>query len=154
MTDIVTQDIIKAKDEEITEQEATAEFWKNKHDRFISDVAKLIMSPEDEESVLKVLPKYVKSYEEAEEFKVKFEKEVQARKDDYLKHQEELEKIQGKLDTLGHQFAVDIQIIVDKYEARIQRLEKQLIEAQKQAEDKKTQVKTNSIYEFFRRIKL
>lgn len=154
MTDTVTQDILKAKDEEITEQEATAEFWKTKHDRFVSDVSKLIMSPEDEESVLKILPKYVKSYEEAEEFKVKFEKEVQGRKEDFLKHQEELEKIQGKLDTLGHQFAADIQIIVEKYEARIKRLEAQLEEAQKKAEEKKTEVKTNSIYEFFKRIKL
>ena len=153
MTDTISQDIIQAQTDQIVVAEAKADVWQEKYNAFVSKVAKLILSPEDEVSVLSTIPKYIESFEKAEEFKVKFEKEVQARKKDYLDHQEEIEKLQGRLDTLSHQFSADIQAITDKYESRIKRLENQLEASNKQALERKLSVKTNLIDDFFKQFK-
>lgn len=168
MKDTATQDILSPDKQTIAEQKTKIEelntelnLVRGDLDRFVQDVAKKIgtenwgsLEKIDTSSVLSKLRTTMDYREEAQKFKDQLEREIQARKEDSLKYQEELEKLRGKLDTLSHQFSVEMQVMQEKYQERIKHLETQLTQANQQASQQHTQVSSKPIYQFLRKFGL
>lgn len=85
--------------------ERDAEIEAHKHTKaqnqaFIDRLADIYGSVHSEESVIKFATENSKVIDERNEYQVKYEKEVQARKADVIKHQEEMKELQKQLGQL------------------------------------------------------
>lgn len=104
------------------------------HNRFIERVAELIGSPKDETSIIEFCSRFNSSLDEALEYKDKWEREVQAHKETFLKHSDELDKFNKLIHTIEDEFEVKIEQLQDEHERAIKHLQDQLSQAQANAQ--------------------
>ncbi|GEM_PF-1417707 len=102
------------------------EVQKTNHDRFVEKVAQLLGSTSDENGVIQFATNLGKVKDNAGNWEDKYEREVQARKQDYLDHQAELKSLKERIDAIEIDHNNQIRDIQDEHKKHLDGMREEL----------------------------
>jgi septal ring factor EnvC (AmiA/AmiB activator) len=113
-------------DSDLTSEKAATQLAKDNLAKFVDRCADMVGSPHDEESVVKFLSNYGKVFDDLNEYKDKYDREVIAHKATHDTYQRKTDDIAKQLDDMEKRHGADKIALQEKHQTEIDQLKGQI----------------------------